>query len=125
MNIFEEASRLKLRFNLQQGNLTAEQLWDLKEESLIDYEETLEETADTFVKRKRRVSTIKTKEQKLTELRLAIVTHILDTKRAESEIQISERLTKEYNQKIMAILDQKREVSLQNMSEEELRKLLK
>lgn len=83
MNIFEKASRLKLRFNLSKGVCTTEELWDLSLESLNDLavalHKKIKETEDiSFIKEKTVANT------KL-ELQFEIVKHIINTKLAEKE----------------------------------------
>lgn len=84
MEIFEKATRLKLRFQIN-GEITTEQLWNVKESTLIAYEEELQEQVEKFGKTSRRKSSYKTKEQEGVELKLAIVSHVLDTVIKERE----------------------------------------
>lgn len=124
MNIFEQASRERLRFDLS-GQISTEQLWDVKLDNLISYEEKLTETVESYGKSTRRKAGRKTKEQELNELRLAIVTSVLDTRIKEQE-EASEALkTKAHNQKIMDLIARKQDAELEEMSAEDLRKLLK
>ena len=127
MNIFELASRLKLRFNFN-GTVSVEQLWDVKQDnldSLITYEEQLTEVVESYGKSTRRKAGRKTKEQELNELRLAIVSAILDTKIKEREEEMEASKAKSNNQKILGIIAEKEDAELRAMPADELRKLLK
>lgn len=130
MNIFEQASRLKLRFDLN-GNISAEQLWEIKGsgnslEPLISYEEHLTEIVESYGKSSRRKNSgHKTKDQELNELRLAIVSSILDTRIKEQEEAASAAETKAHNAKIDAMIAEKQDQQLANLSVEELLALRK
>lgn len=127
MNIFEQASRLKLRFNFR-GNVGVEQLWDVKDSELgdlITYEEQLSEVVESYGKSPRRSASRKTKEQEMNELRLSIVSYILDTRIQEREDAAVATANKAHNQKIMDLIARKKDAELEAMSAEELEKLLK
>lgn len=129
MSIFEQASRLKLRFDFN-GNISTEQLWDIKGpgnslDPLITYEEQLTEVVEGYGKSTRRKTGRKTKDQELNELRLAIVSSILDTRIKEQEDQAAQAEAKLHNQKIMEIIAEKEDDDLKAMSASDLRKLLK
>lgn len=124
MSIFEKASRVKLRFNTQQGPVSVENLWTASISSLINLEEQLTETVESYGKTTRR-KTIKGEEQKLNELRLEIVTHIIDTLEAENKANSEKQEIKAHNDKIKALILQKQEASLADLSVEELEKLMK
>lgn len=124
MNIFEQASRLKLRFGIQ-GQVSVEQLWDLDINHLILYEEALTEVVESYGKSTRRKAGRKTKDQELNELRLAVVTSILDTRIKEQEEIIEAQKNKAHNQKIMDLIAKKQDAELEAMSPDELKALLK
>lgn len=124
MNSFEQASREQLRFDLQ-GQISTEQLWKVNLDNLISYEEKLTEIVEAYGKATRRKAGRKTKEQELNELRLAVVTSVLDTRIKEQE-EASEALkTKAHNQKIMALIAEQEDKDLRSLPVEELKKLLK
>lgn len=124
MDNFVLASRCKLRFDLQ-GQISTEQLWDVKMDNLIQYEELLTETVESYGKSTRRKAGRKTKDQELNELRLSIVSSILDTRIKEQEAAADELKTKAHNQKIMDLIAAKQDEDLKSMSAEDLKKLLK
>lgn len=124
MNIFEQASRVKLRFDVN-GQISVEQLWTVNMQSLANYEQTLTEMVESYGKSTRRTRQTRTAEQNANELRLAIVTHILDVREQEAEAATNAAATKEHNQRILELIRAKQEQKLADMSEDELKALLK
>lgn len=133
VNIFEQATRQDLMFQLPIGELNIQALWKLKPtkkngklvDDLADYEQKLEEQLSKFNTVRRRGSAVKTQEQQELELRLAIVSHILDVREAEEELAKQEASKKIHNDKIMALIAKKQEDKLGDLSVEELQALLK
>ncbi len=124
MNIFEQASRVKLRFDVN-GQVSVEQLWTVNMQSLTNFEQTLTEMVEGYGKSTRRTRQTRTAEQTANELRLAIVTHILDVREAEAEAATNAAATKEHNQKVLAEKRRRQELALTTMSDAELDALLK
>lgn len=124
MNIFEQASRVKLRFDVN-GQISVEQLWTVNMQSLANYEQTLTEMVESYGKFTRRTRQTRTAEQNANELRLAIVTHILDVREAEQAEATNAAAIKEHNQRILELIRAKQEQKLADMSEAELQALLK
>lgn len=94
MNIFEQASKDKLRFQTVKGNLTVEQLWDLpldKGEVNL-YQLATELLVDTQNKPEQALSFFKktTSKNELAQLKFDIVKHIVTTKVAEIEDKTNE-----------------------------------
>jgi len=129
MNYFEQAVRQQLRFDFN-GQISIEQLYAVNrtskfKELLIAYEEDLEKTVESFGKASRRTSTEKTKLQKEVELRLAIISSLLD------EIEEEEKLAKEKSskeakrQELLALKAQKQSEQLAELSLEEIDEQLK
>lgn len=124
MDIFEKASRVKLRFDLN-GQISTEQLWSASMPSLTDYEQGLTETVEGYGKATRRSRKSKTAAQELHELRLAIVTHILDVREAEQVEAEQAASNKAHNQKILELIQSKKENELAGKTIEELEAMLK
>ena len=124
LNIFEQASRLQLRFDIS-GQLNTEQLWTVSMSKLIDYEAQLEEEIEKYGKKTRRSKSTISVAQKLTALRLAIVTHVIDIRQEELDAEKNAAEVKQHNQKILEIIKQKQDSALADMSVEELQKQLK
>lgn len=133
VNIFEQATREDLMFQLPVGELNVQALWKLKPtkrngklvDDLADYEQGLQEQLSKFNGVRRRGSIAKTQEQNTLELRLAIVSHILDVREAEQELAKQEISKKIHNDKIMALIAKKQDDKLGDLSVEELQALLK
>jgi hypothetical protein len=125
MNIFEKATREKLRFETAKGLLSVESIWSLNLDSLIDLESDLTLVVDSYGKQTRRNRTGRTKDQELNELRLAIVTHAIDTKEAEITAAANEAQNKQHNSKIQDLILQKKQDHLASLSIEQLEALLK
>ena len=123
-NIFETASRLKLRFDIS-GQISVEQLWDAKMPALVDYEQQLTEVVDGYGKSTRRTRAARTVAQEMNELRLEIVTYVLDIRERELEEAKNAASVKEHNQKILELIAQKQNQQLADMSIEDLQKMMK
>ena len=128
MDNFKKASQLKLRFNTNKGVLSVEQLWDLTATSLA--------TLVRSIKSELKNSTIEDELSFLSDviptkvdveniLRFEIAKDIYLTKKAESEALRDEKAKKEHNQKILELIQNKKEGELQSKSVEELEAMLK
>lgn len=124
MNIFEQAVRQQIRFDFN-GQVTIEQLYNARrtnsfKESLIAYEEDLTKQVEAFGKTTRRTSVEKTKSQKDTELKLSIVTALLD------EIEADEKNAKENadkdvrRQELLALKAKKQKLAEEELSIEQI-----
>ena len=129
MNIFEQATRKKLRFETAVGLIAVEDLWDLplsvsitssqkRKTSLDEVAKELnkairESGEQSFVKE---VSTVATTLQ----LQFDIVKHIIDVKLLERKAAAELREHKERQQKLMAIIEEKQDQELKGKSLEEL-----
>ena len=117
MSNFEKAARIKLRFDLN-GSTTVEDLFDFQKEILADYEVKLQERIEKQGKSNRFA-----KKKAITaadELRLSIVSYIIDVKVAEEEESASATIKKQEKEKLLALLAKKQEDKLSNLSEEEI-----
>ena len=123
-NIFEQASRLKLRFAIG-GSTSVEQIWDTPMTTLVDYEQTLTDTCEGYTKSTRRNKRARTKAQQENELRLAIVSYVLDVREQENEAALNAAKTKETNQVILNLIQAKKMDDLASKSVEELEAMLK
>jgi len=123
MSIFEKASREKLRFPFN-GTASVEQLWDADVNQLTDYESELIEIIEKYGKKNRRNKRRVTREEERNILRLEIVTHILNTLEREAEEENVRKEQRRQEQKILEVISRKEDAELENMSIEELKKLL-
>jgi len=124
MNVFLLATKNRLRFQLN-GNLSVEELWTVNYDLLAQYEEQLQAELETFATTTRRKSANKTAAQKLVELRLAVVTEVLNTRDEEMAAAQTAAANKEHNQRILALIQEKRAKELADLPIEKLEELLK
>ena len=124
MNIFEKASRIRLRFNVE-GNISVEQLWSAPITRLVEYEQALTEVVESYGKSTRRTKKVRSTEQEANELRLEIITYILDVREAEAELASTAADVKAHNQKILELIQSKKNEELTTKTVEELTAMLK
>lgn len=119
--MFEFATRSKMRFPFK-GQISVEDLWDLRVEDL----DTVFKTLNKQIKQTKEESLLATKttEDTILDTKIAIVKYIFDVKVQETNTRLLEKERKEKRQKIMSILATKQEQELQNKSVEELQKML-
>ena len=120
-NMFEVATRNKFRFPFK-GLISVEDLWELSVDNLDSIFKSLNSEMKK-TKEKSLLST-KTREDEVLETKIEIVKYIVSVKLAEKEQRERAFLNKERNQKIMDIIAAKKDAELQNMSIEELEKML-
>jgi uncharacterized protein YfeS len=120
-NIFEVASRMKIRFAYR-GMITVEDLWDLSVQEL----DRIFQKLNKALKESKEESLLSPQAKEDSELAIAvaIVRHIVEVKLAEAAIALAAVERKAKKQKILAILADKQDDSLRNMSQEDLTKML-
>ena len=121
MNIFEKASRIKLRFPLK-GVTCVEDLWDLDLNWLDELYGKL--TAGRNCEKTESLMKTKTTEDTATDLAIAIVKHIFETKSEENAKRLGSKKVAARKQKILEIIETKKDEELLKMSTEELEKLV-
>lgn len=126
MNIFEQASRAKLRFDTQVGMLTTEDLWSLPltsktkvnlDDIAIGLSAQLKATSESFV------SASKTDE--VLSLKLEIVKHIIGVRVAENNDRLEAEKRRQQREQIQSLIARKESESLESLSLDELRELAK
>lgn len=123
--MYKKASKLKLRFQTNRGVLSVEQLWDL---SFSDLSNTIKAQLKTVKKdNDDELSFLGTTNVADSEnqLRFDILKDVYLTRKEEVEAARNEAAAKENNQKIMAIIAEKQDGALKDMSIDELKALLK
>jgi hypothetical protein len=126
MNIFERASRAKLRFASDVGGLTTEQLWDLPLTSTSAVRPDLDKLAratNTELKSLDEGSFVKTTpdpRKVLLELQLDILKHVIDAKLVAKAANEKAAETAERKHKLLSALANKEEEALSGMSKEEI-----
>ena len=118
--MFEKASRKKLRFVSDKGLLTAEDLWDLNLNQL----NTIAKKLNKDLKNAAEEDFLEGagKEDTLLKLSFDIVLHVLNTKKEEAEKRKTAAEKKAEKEKLLDMLDKKKNQSLESLSEEELKK---
>lgn len=127
--MFEKAVRLKLRFDSPNGQLSAEDLWDLPLTSVnkktanlddlaIHLNKELKETVtESFVKKS-------TKSNEAVKLKFDIVLKVIEVKQIEADAASLKRTNAEKKQKLLELVAQKQDESLKGKSVEELQALI-
>ncbi len=128
MNIFEQATRQKLRFDTPKGVLGVEDLWDLPLTSNTG-RANLDDIAgnlDTELKSSARTSFVspETQTNELLQLEFDVVIHIISTKISEHKAAQDAADTREKKRKILAIIDAKQDQALTAASLEDLQAML-
>jgi len=120
-NIFELASRMKLRFSYK-GMLSVEDIWDLSVQELDRIFKVL--NAKLKVCKEESLLGSKSSENTELDLQVAIVRYIVEVKLAEAAARKMEAEKIAKRQKILAILAEKQKGVLASKTEEELTKML-
>lgn len=121
-NVFERAAMNKYRFPYK-GQISVEDLWDLSLPGL----DSVFKQLNKLKKANEEESLLEVKSAADVELedKIAIVKFIVKYKQDAAFARLTEKENKEYNQKIMAIIEKKQDQALENMSVEELQKHLR
>lgn len=125
--MYKEALQRKLRFETPKGSLNVEQLWDLSFKDL--------KTCVTHAKRKLDENVLDDElsfledyrdgDNSTEELSFNILKDVYLTKRREKEALNEVSRNKEHNERIMALIHEKEEQSLKELSPDELRSMLR
>ena len=125
-NIYKKAAKNKVRFNTEKGNLTTEQLFDLKLNDLDKLAVKLDEEAKESSTKSFLVE--KTSENKEIKLKLDIALDVLQTKMDAKERarKRAERIAekKEHNRKVKSVMEDKELEKLKDKSLEELEEMI-
>lgn len=126
INIFEYATRQKIRFQSTRGELTTEQIWDVPLRSGDGFDlnavakaasKTLKESSETNF-----VETKKTVAQARNEAVLGIIKYVIETKLAEEDAAKTRAENRAKKDKLLRILAEKQDGKLSEMSEKELQR---
>lgn len=125
-NIFEQATKQKLRFPTTRGNLSVEQLWDLPLETgdcnLYQLAESLLE--EVSIKPAKKLSFFKKSVAKdeTAELRFEIVKHIVTSRVAEIESEETRLAAQTELDELDALISEKEKEAQKELSLDELKK---
>ena len=126
MSMFEYATRKKLRFASSKGELTVEQLWDVPLRGRDDFNlDTIAKGANKALKalsEESFVRTERTPDQYRAEMALEIVKHVIQVRLDEEETAKQRAANKVEREKLLAILAEKQDGKLSELTERELQK---
>lgn len=123
--MFEKASRVRLRFETQQGMLDVEDLWDVPLTSNRG-RANLDDIARSLSKKLKETETesfvVKTpKADEATQLAFDLVKHIIEVRLAENEAAQLIKTNKEKKQRLLALIAKKENEQDEGRSLEDLR----
>lgn len=119
--MFEQASRLKLRFNFK-GQSTAEDLWDMPLQALDQIFKGL--NAQLKAQKEESLLETKSKEDEILDLKISIVKHVVEVRLREQKAREDEVSKAAKKQKLLGIIAEKQDANLREMSVEDLTKLV-
>lgn len=124
---FEQASRLKVRYDTPKGPLSVEDLWDLpltsaRSANLNDIAKGLNRELkntdeEDFVNRGTKTNTV-------LQLKFDIVKHVIDVRLAENEQARTEAERRDRKQRLLELIAQKQDESLAAKSVDELQAMV-
>ena len=120
-NMFEVATRTKMRFPFK-GMISVEDLWDLSVQNLDKVFKTL--NSQRKEAQEESLLNVKSSEDEVLDTQIGIVKYIVGVKLEEQAARAKASENKEKKQKIMALMAKKDDEEMENMSREELQKLL-
>jgi hypothetical protein len=128
MDNFKKASQLQLRFATTKGLLSVEQLWGLSTATLASTAKAIKQdlkkaSADDDLSFLTEATVTKVDVEN--QLRFEIVKDVYLTKKAEQDAARTKEETKAHNQRIMELIQNKKERELEGKSIEELQAMLK
>jgi hypothetical protein len=127
VNIFERATRLKLRFDTSRGFLTTEDLWGMPLTSGNGFDlDAIARGLHRRLKDAEEVSfVVKTSGAASSdELAFEVVKHVIETKLAEQEAAKMRAANREKKQKLLSLIAEKQDESLKASSVEELQAMV-
>lgn len=123
-NIFKKAARLKLRFPSVKGLLTVEQLYDLPLTSKGGCDlDSVAKTVNGYLRQASEDSFVNTKpnlEKDLNQLCLDIVKEVIADRIAENEANAKAVANRHEREKLLTVLEGKKDAALANLTEAEL-----
>lgn len=121
VNLFEVATRENYLFPFK-GMINVIDLWDLSLTNLDSVFKTL--NAEVKKSEEESLLNAKTKEDEELTNKIEIIKYIVNKKLAEKEARENEKKNKEKRQRILEIKAKRQDEALENMSDEDLNKLL-
>ena len=125
--MYKQATRINLQFETEKGILNLQQLWTLGTTSLSKAIKAINKKLKEQDKDDDELSFLGTNvssKNKEDVLRFEILKDIYLTKKQEAEEEAAKVSKKEQNQKILELISRKKDTALEQMSVEELEKML-
>lgn len=119
--MFEQASRLKLRFD-HRGQLSVEDLWDLTERELDSIYKKL--NAESKAADEESLMETRSREDKVLSLKIEVVKHIFSVKSAEKEERRNLAERKAKKERLMELVAKKQDAELEGKTLEELQGMI-
>ena len=116
-SVFEMATREKFRFPYK-GNISVEDLWDLSVQALDQVFKTL--NAEIKQSKEESLLATKSKEESTLDTKIQIVRYIVAVKQEEANKAKTAKANKEQKQKLLALIEEKKNEALAGKSIEEL-----
>lgn len=123
--MFDKATRLKLRFSSNKGDLSVEQVWDLGLTALNEMAKGLSRQVKAAESDEEDFIGTKSKVDSELQLRFDVVKHIIGVKLKERDDSKDAAERKANNQVILELIQRKKQQELEGKSVEELEALLK
>lgn len=128
-NIFELASKKKFRFDSPKGALTVENLWDIPLTGQFGTANLDDVAKALFAQVKEAESSVSfvkpaEKADPSLEAKFELVKYIIEVRVAERDAAAQERQRAEQKQRIMELIDRKKDQNLEGQSIEELQAML-
>ena len=120
-NMFEVVTRTKMRFPFK-GMISVEDLWDLSVQNLDKVFKAL--NSQRKEAQEESLLNVKSSEDEVLDTQIAIVKYIVGVKLEVQAARAKAAENREKKQKIMALMAKKDDEAMENMSKEELQKLL-
>jgi len=121
-DLFERATKQKIRYKTSKGSITTEDLWDLKLTQL----DTIAIALNRNIKERDEVSFVTKRSNVSSVIRLQfdVVKHVIEVKLAEDEAREQLAAKKAKKEFILSVIEEKDNEALKNKTPEELREMV-
>ena len=119
--LFELATRKKLRFPFK-GQITVEDLWDLRPENLDSIYKTL--NAENKKEQSEESLMTKKKQESDLDIQIEIIRYIFNVKLQEANERMQKKERADQRKRLMAIYAQKENEEIARMSKEDIKKMI-
>ena len=124
MDLYKKANKTKLRFETSKGILSTEQLWDLPVATLNELAVSLDEQYKDSGGKSFIPNQTTTPKDKTIKLQLDVVIDILESKVKDQEKASKANETRLHNKRIAELIEKRKEGDMENLTVEELEKMI-